>query len=60
MEYFSIKSGTMTILINKETWDILQKIAKSRKLTDSDIVREAIYQFLEKQLQDSEAKYRRN
>ena len=50
----------MTILINKETWDILQKIAKSRKLTDSDIVREAIYQFLEKQLQDSEAKYRRN
>lgn len=44
----------MTVLIEKETWDDLRKIANNRKLTGSDVAREAIYQFLGKQIQNGE------
>ena len=44
----------MTVLIDKKTWDTLRDIAKSRKLTGSDVAREAIYQFLGKQKQNGE------
>lgn len=44
----------MTVLINTDTWDALRKIANSRKMTCSDIAREAIYQLLGKQIQNGE------
>lgn len=44
----------MTFLINQETWEILQKIAERRKLTNSDLAREAIYQFIGKQRQNEQ------
>ena len=49
----------MTVLIDKETWDALRKHAHRRKLTGSDLAREAIYQFLGKQTQNGETSNRK-